>query len=126
MKEEDKLLKKIGRENPFSVPGEYFENLTSEIMDRLPEKDDSIFVRKEVTLWNRMKPWVYMAAMFAGAALIVRVASTKSGGAESNELSAGAEVELISDEHLDYALNQAMFDDYSLYVYLSEANTDIY
>ena len=30
MKEEDKIQKKIGTENPFRVPEGYFENLTSE------------------------------------------------------------------------------------------------
>ena len=39
MKEEDKILKKIGTENPFRVPDGYFENLTSEVMNRLPEKE---------------------------------------------------------------------------------------
>ena len=39
MKEEDKLLKKIGTENPFRVPEGYFEGFTSDLMSRLPEKD---------------------------------------------------------------------------------------
>ena len=36
MKEEDKLLRKVGTTNPFTVPEGYFENLTSEVMNRLP------------------------------------------------------------------------------------------
>ncbi len=39
MKEEDNILKKIGKENVFHVPEGYFENLTSEVMSRLPEKE---------------------------------------------------------------------------------------
>ena len=34
MKEEDILLKKLGKENSFKVPDGYFENLTSEIMNK--------------------------------------------------------------------------------------------
>ena len=30
MKEEDNILKKVGKENVFRVPDGYFENLTSE------------------------------------------------------------------------------------------------
>ena len=41
MKEEDKIQKKIGTENPFRVPEGYFENLTSEVMNRLPEKEET-------------------------------------------------------------------------------------
>ena len=39
MKEEDTLLKKLGKENSFKVPEGYFENLTSEVMNKLPEKE---------------------------------------------------------------------------------------
>ena len=39
MKEEDTLLKKLGKENSFKVPEGYFENLTSEVMNKLPEMD---------------------------------------------------------------------------------------
>ena len=45
MKEEDILLKKLGKENSFKVPEGYFENLTSEVMNKLPEKE-------KVTLYN--------------------------------------------------------------------------
>lgn len=34
MKEEDTLLKKLGKENSFKVPEGYFENLTSEVMNK--------------------------------------------------------------------------------------------
>ncbi len=39
MKEEDILLKKLGKENSFKVPEGYFENFTSEVMKKLPEKE---------------------------------------------------------------------------------------
>ena len=75
MKEEDNILKKVGKENVFRVPDGYFENLTSEVMSRLPEKETPAFIKKEPTKWERIKPWLYMTAMFVGAALIIRVAS---------------------------------------------------
>ena len=43
MKEEDILLKKLGKENSFKVPDGYFENLTSEVMNKLPEKEKVVF-----------------------------------------------------------------------------------
>lgn len=122
MKEEDKILKKVGTENHFSVPEGYFETLTSEVMTKLPEKEKPAFTMKAPTRWDRVKPWIYMAAMFAGAALIIRTASVDK--LPQNELAAvGTEIELVSDEYaeeyIDAALNQAMLDDYSLYVYLA-------
>ena len=68
MKEEDNILKKVGTENAFRVPEGYFENFTSELMNRLPEKEKLAFEQKEPTMWERVKPWAYMAAMFVGAA----------------------------------------------------------
>ena len=52
MKEEDKILKKIGTENPFRVPDGYFENLTSEVMNRLPEKEKLTAVHSAVIIGN--------------------------------------------------------------------------
>ena len=71
MKEEDILLKKLGKENSFKVPDGYFENLTSEVMNKLPEKEKVVFKEESVSTWTRLKPLLYLAAMFVGAALII-------------------------------------------------------
>ena len=128
MKEEDKIQKKIGTENPFRVPEGYFENLTSGVMNRLPEKERLAFEKKESTMWERVKPWVYMAAMFVGAALIIRVASSDHKPVADDIAVAvtamEADTEQVSDEMIDVALDRAMLDDYSLYVYLSDASVE--
>ena len=59
MKEEDNILKKAGTGNVFHVPEGYFENLTSEIMNRLPEKERLAFEKKESTMWERVKLGIY-------------------------------------------------------------------
>lgn len=126
MKEEDKLLKKIGTENPFTVPEGYFERLTSNVMDSLPEKEESPFVVKEITTWDRVKPWVYMAAMFVGAALIIRVASYNPNPFEEKTIAStdAVNTEVMTDENIDYSVAQSMLDDYSLYMYLTDASLD--
>ena len=63
MKEEDTLLKKLGMENSFKVPDGYFENLTSEVMNRLPEKAKVAFKEEPVSTWTRLKPLLYMACL---------------------------------------------------------------
>lgn len=129
MKEEDKVLKKVGTGNPFTVPEGYFEHLTSEVMNKLPEQEAPPFVMKKVTKWDRVKPWAYMAAMFAGAALIIKVASYNPNPFEDKQTTATetvtiADSEVIYDGYIDYAVNQSMMDDYSLYVYLTDASVD--
>lgn len=124
MKEEDKLLKKIGTENPFRVPEGYFEGFTSDLMSRLPEKEKTD-VHREPTTWEKVRPWLYMAAMFIGAALIIRVASpgeTVSNRQQQQQIAADeSDIEM---EYIRTAIENTMMDDYSLYVYLSDENAE--
>lgn len=122
MKEEDKILKKIGTENPFRVPDGYFENLTSEVMNRLPEKEKLIAVQTEPTMWQKVRPWLYMTAMFIGAALIIRVASSDRTPAATDRMAADeTETEM---EYINMAVDNSMLDDYSLYVYLADSDAE--
>lgn len=122
MKEEDNILKRVGTENAFKVPEGYFGNLTSEVMNQLPEKEKSALEVEKSTTWTRMKPWVYMAAMFIGAFLIIRVGSWTLKP-EAGDASI-AETEAVSDEYIDVALDRSMMDDYSFYVYLTDASAE--
>ena len=72
MKEEQDILKKVGTKNPFRVPEGYFESFTQELMSKLPEKEAYI-PEPEANLWTRVKPWLYMTAMFMGIMLSVRI-----------------------------------------------------
>ena len=121
MKEEDNILKKVGTDNSFKVPEGYFENITSEIMGKLPEKEKVTVAVKEATMWTRMKPLLYLAAMFIGAALIIRVVSVNM---DSNTEKSTAETEVITDQMIDAAVDKTMMDDYSLYVYLNNVDED--
>ena len=56
MKEEDNILKQIGTDNPFRVPDGYFENLTSEVMNRLPEKEKLTAVQTKHTIQQKIRP----------------------------------------------------------------------
>ena len=72
MEEEKRILRKIGTKNPFTVPEGYFESFPQELMEKLPEKEPLLSV-SEPTLWQRVKPWIYMTAMFCGIMLSVRI-----------------------------------------------------
>ena len=94
-------------------------------MNKLPEKEKVAFKEEPVSTWTRLKPLLYMAAMFVGAALIIRVASTEHKSVTVDEVAVTeVDTELISDEMIDVALDRAMLDDYSLYVYLSDASVE--
>ena len=123
MKEEDYILRKVGTENSFRVPEGYFEGLTSDIMNKLPEKEKPAFVQKEPTMWDKVKPWLYMAAMFAGAALIIRVASADRQPASNADYVAAEETDKEM-QYINEVVDNSMLDDYSLYVYLSDMEAE--
>jgi len=78
------LLKDIVKVDPFRAPEGYFENFTNGIMSQLPDtiREDTKSIN--VNWWYRVRPWIYMAAMFAGIALMIRlfVGSPASNGAK--------------------------------------------
>lgn len=117
MKEENKILSKIGTQNPFKVPEGYFTHFTQELMDKLPEKGTQSAVT-EITLWQRVKPWIYMTAMFCGIMLSVRIFVGNPKEAESLQL---VEIENMSDEDWENISTPTMIDDYSLYQFLTDA-----
>ena len=116
MKEENYLLKKVGTKNPFKVPDRYFEDFSSELMSKLPEKE-ILSVVYETTLWQRVKPWLYMTAMFCGIMLSVKIFV---GSPLQNEFPTISEsiINNLSDEDWELIVRQSMIDDYTLYQYL--------
>ena len=121
MGKEDNILRKAGTGNPFRVPEHYFDNFTEELMGKLPEKE-SLPYSTEPTLWQRVKPWVYMAAMFCGIMLSVRIFV---GEPQKDEFSISqAEAEMLPDEEWENFVRRAFDDNYETYQFLTEANNN--
>lgn len=65
MRHEDKLKEKVGQNLPYTVPEGYFKSFKTKLIETLPEYPEKP-VEKKLTAWQRVKPYVYLAAMFAG------------------------------------------------------------
>ena len=122
MGKEDNILKKAGTDNPFSVPNHYFEDFSRNLMAKLPEKEP-LPLPEEPTLWQRVKPWIYMAAMFCGIMLSVRVFVGEPQKEEIPHINV-ADAENIPDEDWEIIIDRIMMDDYTIYQYLTDANFD--
>lgn len=128
MAKEDYLIKKFGLEKPFKIPDGYFDSFTDRMMDKLPERTFEEESGKVVSLWDRVKPLVYLAAMFAGIALMFGIAEDFVSMQESdtvNVASTNIEQDLTypvySEEAADfcnYMMIDNDIDDYSMYQYL--------
>ena len=121
MGKEDKLLRKVGTSNPFRVPEHYFENFTQELMSKLPEKEPMPLM-PEPTLWQRVKPWVYMTAMFCGIMLSVRIFV---GEPQKDEFSISqTEAEMLPEEEWENFVRRAFDSNYETYQFLTEASNN--
>ena len=124
MKEDMNLKNKFGTDNHFTVPEDYFKNLTSSVMERLPEveKQDVPTIR----LWDKVKPWMYMAAMFFGIFFMIRAVVGSGKSINNDNFTVNEHISELPEEYIDPVIDQMMVDDYTLYVYLSDADASIY
>lgn len=106
------------------VPEGYFDNFSKKLMNKLPEKELTPAPQENITVWQRIKPWVYMAAMFCGLMLSVRV--VVGPPKQDTPIFTATETEQFSDEYIETILDHSMMDDYTLYQYLTDANSDMY
>lgn len=125
MKEEDEIIRKCGNGNSFTVPEGYFDNLTQEVMGKLPEKEKNEIREKKITTWDRIRPWLYMTAMFAGILLSIRIMINTTADKASYASSGNIENELPSDEYIEAIMDYSMMDDYALYQYLTDADSEV-
>jgi hypothetical protein len=113
-------LEKLKGRNPFRVPDGYFESFTENMMSRLPKKP-----KKEpeiISMYDRAKPWLYMAAAFTGIILLFNVLNkTVRTSTENRDTQAGittgslAEVEANENvEFLEY-IEDMYVDKYVLF-----------
>lgn len=71
-KEEELLERRFGRDDHRRVPEGYFDALMTEVMSKLPEQEQEPRYVK-MTRWEKLKPYVYLAAMFAGIWLMMNI-----------------------------------------------------
>lgn len=65
MKQDNDILSRAGKRTGMTVPEGYFEDFTRRMADSLPPRETPVLEFKP-SLWQRVRPYVYMAAMFAG------------------------------------------------------------
>ena len=64
MNYEDNIKKKIGKDHGFKTPEGFLEPVYKQVMNTLPERKP--FKVPQRTVWQRMRPYLYLTAMFLG------------------------------------------------------------
>lgn len=122
-KEDSKILEQLGKDPGFRVPENFFADFNAKLMDSLPE----VKITEEVkpTLWVRVRPFIYMAAMFVGVWLMMNIFSIGKTAATSEQraaqISAGVAIEKNADDLMDYG----SISDFDIMTYEDSVNMEM-
>ncbi|MGL5228722.1 MAG: hypothetical protein ACRC77_11120 [Bacteroidales bacterium] len=112
-------LKKSERfKKEFKVPENYFEDFSEKMMDQLPDMEP-VFENEPISLWKRMRPILYMAAMFLSIMFTIRVFVGESKKIEQDTLRSYVYLENDGIADFEYT-DDVSYDDYTI------ANMDDY
>lgn len=112
----ENILETIGRKSGMTVPEGYFDSFVDRMSRSLPEKEsESAAAPVKLTRWQRLRPYVYMAAMFAGVWCMMKMFSMMSDNPtdlsiENNKIMTAA----LSNEDFVYDYVYQDVDDYEL------------
>lgn len=70
MKDMNSNVDKFKGDNPFKTPQGYMDGLNDLIMSQLPVKESKKAI--QITFAQRVRPWLYLAAVFAGLGLFFK------------------------------------------------------
>ena len=107
MKKIHHILDEQKGQNPFRMPDGYLESLTDQVMSKLPEKQEEETL--QISLKERIMPWLYLAAVFAGMALLIPYILEK--GTSKDPVSTMANIRSTT-ETTDTETTEANEDDY--------------
>lgn len=114
------ILDNINRDSGMKVPDGYFESLHDRVMQNLPEKEIIVEQPAPISFWTMAKPWVYMAAMFAGIALMFKVFVWTSDDFTNSQLQ--AEAKDADSEIVEDFIFYNNVSDYTIYEFIAEVD----
>ena len=115
------ILDNINRNSGMKVPDGYFETLHDRVMQNLPEKEIIVERPAPISFWTMAKPWVYMAAMFAGIALMFKVFVWTSGDLSNQQQMATSAEEIESEVFEDFMFYNNV-SDFAIYEFIADGN----
>ena len=97
MKQEDStIISKYGKDPGFKVPENYFADFNQRMTEMLPDVEITP-VDAKPTMWQRVRPLIYLAAMFAGVWCMMQIFTHFTDTSSMNSVGAVAE-KLINDK----------------------------
>ena len=110
MNEEQYIKSKISGKSPFRVPDGYFDNLTANVMQQLPEQPRQSLV-------VRLRPWLYAAACFL-AVMFTAAVYLYSPDTGNQQVASNSNVG-VTESYIDEAADFMMADNNDIYACLT-------
>ena len=125
----------MGRKNPFTVPEGYFEQLTAQIMDKLPQAEVTPLATNnakkpaaKLALIKQLRPWLYAAACTALAVMLgvsyffMQSPATSTDAAPMAAVTPATNIAAPAPDnsYIDEVADYVMMDNAEIYACLSE------
>lgn len=125
MKNEDDIINKVGHDTGMRVPDGYFDSFAHDMMAKLPEYPQKPMPQR-LSTWNRIKPYIYLAAMFAGIWCMMKMFHIASQGVGPDQEEIPASVitamqdqdtyeyfyQIDDDDTYDFKVEESVISDY--------------
>ena len=127
------LKQKVGNRNPFRVPDGYFDQLTQQVMQQLPEREETVAKQLSISSQPRarkvqMRTWLYAAACSV-LALAMGVSyyfmQSQSTSTDATPMAAAAPAAPATytasdNSYIDEVADYVMMDNTEIYACLTE------
>lgn len=117
MNNEEYLKQRLGSpRNPFKVPDGYFDNFTQELMEKLPEKNAALTIRRKPVV----RAWMYAAASVVVAVFTISAyfLFSQKDDAQAAQFADSQASSVITESYVDDAVDYAMLDNHEIYAAL--------
>jgi hypothetical protein len=96
---EKNRIEQLRDRQPFRVPEGYFEGFTENFMRNLPERKAA--EPKVISFYDRVKPWLYIAAILVGVVILFNVFIDKSAHSDDRNKGVLSSVKVDANENDD-------------------------
>lgn len=103
MKQDNDIFSRLPRHDGTTVPEDYFADFAKRMAEQLPVRDEleqpAQILQVPKTMWQRVRPYVYMAAMFGGVWCMLKMFSTMQTQQDPTRIESYPELaEALDDE----------------------------
>ncbi|MBQ6188499.1 MAG: hypothetical protein IJK49_11215 [Prevotella sp.] len=121
MKQDEKFIKQhFGKDNPFKVPQGYFDGLSAELMNKLPQKEPkTVKVTMTPRFTTKARPYFYAAALAGIAVFTASLFFNRSTQDDARTAYSGEQTIQQTSVYEQQVDDYLMLDNEDIYAYVA-------